>query len=146
MKIGLVDVDSKNFPNLPLMKLSAYHKFCGIYKQRGDTVSWAIGLEQYDILYMSKIFTFTPDDKTVYQSEEIIKGGTGYGLKNKLPDNIEHIYPDYSLYPQYHEAYGFLTRGCPRNCEFCIVGQKEGCRVNDIIGMYKKLNIRMYKK
>jgi len=120
MKIGLVDVDGHNWVNLPLMKISTYHK------QRGDTVVLANPFEHYDKLYISKIFTFTPDYPYYYDADEIIKGGTGYGLDNKLPDEIEHIYPDYSLYPQYPEAYGFLTRGCPRNCDFCIVGQKEG--------------------
>jgi len=120
MNIGLVDVDGHNFPNLPLMKISAYHK------QRGDNVTWATGLEHFDAVYMSKVFTFTPDDDTIYQADEIIKGGTGYGLKNKLPDEVEHIYPDYAIYPQFKEAYGFLTRGCPRNCKFCIVSKKEG--------------------
>lgn len=136
MKIGLVDVDGHNFPNLPLMKISAYHK------RRGDTVEFAIGLEHYDLLYMSKIFTFTPDISIYYEADKIIKGGTGWGINNKLDEavklnlrenfeyflqpEIEHIMPDYSLYPQYPEAYGFLTRGCPRNCPFCIVSQKEG--------------------
>jgi len=126
MNIGVVDVDGHNFPNLPLMKISAYHK------QRGDNVVWATGLEHFDVLYMSKIFTFTPDDLMCYNADQIIKGGTGYSLENKLSDKIEHIYPDYSLYPQFKEAYGFLTRGCPRNCDFCIVGQKEGCRSRQV--------------
>jgi hypothetical protein len=125
MEIGLLDIDSHNFPNLPLMKLSAYHK------QRGDTVNFATPLERFDILYMSKIFTFTPDDLYYYNADKIIKGGTGCGLNNNLPHEIEHIYPDYSLYPQYCQtkggtAYGFLTRGCFRNCPFCIVSEKEG--------------------
>ena len=104
------------------MKLSAYHK------SKGDNVVWANALEYYDKLYISKIFTFTPDYQHYYHADEIIKGGTGYNLKNKLPDEIEHISPDYNLYPQFPEAYGFLTRGCPRNCGFCIIGGKEGCR------------------
>jgi hypothetical protein len=121
-RIRLLDVDGHNFPNLPLMKLSAWHK------QRGDNVEWAAAAEHCDLLYMSKVFTFTPDDNQYYQADEIIKGGTGYGLNNKLPPEIEHIYPDYSLYPALtkDKAYGFLTRGCPRDCGFCIVSQKEG--------------------
>lgn len=122
MKIGLIDVDGHNFPNLPLMKLSAW------YKSHGDTVEWANTLEHYDCIYMSKVFTFTSDDDNVYQTDEIIRGGTGYDLKNRLPFKIERTCPDYSLYPQYNEAYGFLTRGCPRNCPFCIVTQKEGSK------------------
>jgi hypothetical protein len=126
-RIGLVDVDSsKNFPNLPLMKLSAYRK------KRGDYVTWAAAVEHYDVVYMSKIFTFTPDDMTCYNADEVIKGGTGYNLDTKLPDETEHIYPDYSLYAdekgrlKFPEACGFLTRGCPRDCKFCIVSRKEG--------------------
>ena len=120
MKIGLYDVDGHNFPNLPLMKISAYHK------KQGDSVNWANTFENYDKIYMSKVFTFSPDFDYYFNADEVRKGGTGYGLDNKLPPEIENIYPDYSLYPQYKEAYGFLTRGCPRNCAFCIVGKKEG--------------------
>lgn len=124
MKIGLIDVDSHNFPNLALMKISAYHK------AQGDEVEWWWGWGQYDRVYMSKVFdnSYTPDHPEPVNAREIIKGGTGYGLKNELPYEIEHMCPDYSLYPDLTKetAYGFLTRGCPNNCPFCIVCQKEG--------------------
>lgn len=124
MKIGLIDVDGHHYPNLALMKLSAWHK------SQGDTVEWWWGWEQYDRVYMSKVFdeTYSPDIPEPVNAAEIVKGGTGYGLGNKLPDEIEHIYPDYSLYPELTKdtAYGFLTRGCPRGCHFCIVADKEG--------------------
>ncbi len=124
MTIGLIDVDGRHFPNLALMKLSAWHK------DQGDTVEWWDGFSQYDKIYMSKVFdeTYSPDLPEPCNGAEIVKGGTGYGLDNRLPDEAEHIYPDYSLYPTLTQdtAYGFLTRGCPRGCAFCIVSQKEG--------------------
>ena len=126
MKIGLIDVDGHNYPNLALMKLSAWHK------AQGDEVEWWWGFSEYDRVYMSKVFdeTYTPDIPEPLNAKEIVKGGTGYGLDNKLPNEIEHIYPDYSLYPELtkNTAYGFLTRGCPRGCPFCIVAEKEGRR------------------
>ena len=122
MKIGLIDVDSHNFPNLCLMKLSAFHK------QQGDSVEWYNHENRYDIVYQSKVFdeTYSNDIDFIPNAEAVIKGGTGYGLDNKLPDAAEHIMPDYSLYGIKDTAYGFLTRGCPRHCSFCIVGDKEG--------------------
>lgn len=130
MKIALIDVDGHNFPNLPLMKLSAWHK------ARGDCVEWYEPLFSHDIdiCYMSKVFTFTPDYEWPVDAKRIEKGGTGYFYPdggNPLPDEIEHIYPDYSIYydrvPATRDtAYGFLTRGCPRGCGFCIVKTKEG--------------------
>lgn len=126
MKIGLIDVDGHNYPNLALMKISAWHK------AKGDTVEWCFPLAHYDIVYQSKVFdeTYSPDIDWYPNADKIIKGGTGYGLDNTLPDEIEHIYPDYSIYPELTKdtAYGFLTRGCPRGCKFCIVASKEGRR------------------
>lgn len=137
MKIGLIDVDGHNYPNLPLMKISAWHK------SHGDNVTWYDVMfgGHYDKVYMSKVFSFTPDYEYFIDADEIIKGGTGYAIsleggkerydktKDKaLPYEIEHIYPDYSLYPEMTKdtAFGFLTRGCPRGCDFCHVKDKEG--------------------
>lgn len=132
-KIGLIDVDGHNYPNLALMKISAWHK------SQGDDVEWWWGWGHYDRVYKSKVFdeTYTKDIDDPMNADEIIKGGTGYGLDNKLPEEIERMCPDYSIYPQYtkDKAYGFLTRGCPNNCPFCIVSSKEGrksCKVADI--------------
>lgn len=120
MTIGLINVDSHNFPNLALMKISAWHK------KQGDKVELHFGFNQYEKVYMSKVFTFTDDFNTVISASEIVKGGTGYDLNNNLPNEIENMYPDYSLYGINDVAYGFLTRGCPRGCNFCIVKEKEG--------------------
>lgn len=120
MNIGLIDVDGHNYPNLALMKISAYHK------QKGDSVEFANPLFcNYDRVYKSKVFTFTEDDQTPY-SCEILKGGTGYGIYDPLPEEIDRIQPDYSLYGIRDVAYGFITRGCPNKCKWCIVPKKEG--------------------
>ena len=120
-RIGLIDVDGKNgFPNLALMRISAYHK------NRGDHVEWWGGFTHYDRVYMSKVFTFTPDFETVIDAGEIIRGGTGYKIYDDLPPEIETTKPDYSIYPNFKQAIGFLTRGCIRDCPWCIVPRKEG--------------------
>ncbi|MEG0431017.1 MAG: hypothetical protein RR420_05340 [Anaerovoracaceae bacterium] len=83
MKIGLIDVDGHNFPNLALMKISAWHK------SQGDDAEWWVGnLWKYDLVYMSKVFdnTYSPDVEEPTNCIEVIKGGTGYGLDNKLPE------------------------------------------------------------
>lgn len=122
MKIGLLDVDGHNFPNLAQMKLSEYHKKCG------DHVERLHPFMQYDKVYCSKVFDFTPDYDFNIQSKEIIHGGVGYGLENdiKLDHEIEHTFPAYDLYGITDHAYGFLSRGCPRNCDFCNVSQHQG--------------------
>ncbi|HFL2583659.1 TPA: radical SAM protein [Clostridioides difficile] len=122
MKIGLIDVDGHNFPNLALMKISAYHK------KLGDKVEFVNFFEKYDKVYKTKVFTFSDDDYTVINAKEVVQGGTGYNLQNKLPSKIEFMYPDYDLYDIKNVAYGYLTRGCPRGCEFCIVQEKEGSK------------------
>ena len=130
MKIGLIDVDGHHFPNLALMKISAWHK------AHGDTVEWCLPLDRYDIVYQSKVFddTYSPDIDWVPYADKVVKGGTCYGLDNHLPDEVEHMYPDYSIYPELTDdtAYGFLTRGCPRHCDFCIVGDKEGLKSHKV--------------
>lgn len=161
MKIGLIDVDQYNkpakFPNIALMKIAAWHK------AQGDEVEWWFGFSRYDRVYMSKVFdeTYKQDISFCINADEIVKGGTGYVLRDEdntlrifhegkwievyepeqmvkgnvrynefLPYDVEHIYPEYSLYPELTKdtAYGFLTRGCPRGCHFCVVAGKEGRR------------------
>jgi hypothetical protein len=129
MRIGLVDVDGHNFPNLALARLSAWHK------ANGDEVEMAVPLMRYDRIYKSKVFTFTPDEYTAWMCDDIRKGGTGYGdYTTTLPAEVESMPPDLTLYPQYDFAYGFLSRGCIRKCPWCVVPRKEGAirEVDDI--------------
>lgn len=134
MRIGLIDVDGHHFPNLALMRISAYHKACG------DTVEWWWSdFEHYDIVYMSKVFssTYSKDIPEPLNADKVIKGGTGYAIttvngverytKNAdLPPEIEAMPPDYSIYPQFSFAVSMTSRGCPRGCLFCHVAAKEG--------------------
>lgn len=116
--IALHDSDYTGFPNYALMKLSAYHK------AQGDRVEWWIPLVKYDRVYSSKIFTFSPEDPML--PPNTVKGGTGYGILDELPPEVDAMFPDYSLYPDCDHAIGFLTRGCIRKCPWCIVPKKEG--------------------
>ena len=135
--IGLFDVDSHNFPNIALMKISAWHK------AQGDNVEFVYPIKHYDKIYVSKIFgdEYSIMPNICLQADEIVFGGSGFAISiengkevyNKnidkdLPYEIEHIYPDYSLYSEFTKdtAFGFLTRGCCNNCSFCIVSKKEG--------------------
>lgn len=152
MRIGLIDVDGHNYPNLPLMKLSAWHKL------QGDSVEWYQPMfsGHMNRVYMSKVFSFTPDYEYIVDADEIIKGGTGYEIVTEndcekfvggganLPDEIEHIYPDYGLYGITDTAYGFLTRGCPRGCDFCIVGKKEGRKSRKVADLSEFWNGQKY--
>ena len=131
MKIGLVDVDGHAkkkkwgatiYPNLALAKIARY------WRNRGGQISWASPMEHYDIVYISKVFNFSTDDTYIYDADKIIKGGTGYDPLSQLPDEIDRLQPDYSIYPNIPKdtAYGFLTRGCPNKCRWCVVPKKEG--------------------
>lgn len=120
--IGLIAVDS-NYPNLALIKISAYHK------RLGDRVEWYNAFTHYDKVYMAKVFMFTPDfTQCITNADCIERGGTGYDISKVLPPEIDRLQPDYSIYPKVDSrtAYGFLTRGCPNKCKWCIVPEKEG--------------------
>lgn len=160
-RIGLIDADmmwggyahqrrfgktrAEVYPNLVLMKLSAYHK--GL----GDSVEWYMPFDgEYDLVYVSKVFSTTPTSRDVIQAKEVVYGGSGFCIhlvhgrelwkepacdtghlrfQSVLPHEVEHIMPDYTLYPNFKDtAMGFLTRGCPRLCRFCHVGAKEGAK------------------
>lgn len=136
MRIGLIDVDGHNFPNLALMKISAWHK------ERGDRVEWWWGeMFYYDVIYKSKVFSdaYSPDVPDPVNVGRLVKGGTGYAIRlvdgreiydksadRPLPQEMEAMAPDYSIYPEYDFAVAMTTRGCPRGCAFCHVAAKEG--------------------
>lgn len=120
MNIGILAVDS-NYPNIALMKISSYHK------ARGDNVEWYNPLCSYDKVYMAKVFSFTPDYGYYINADQVEKGGTGYDIKKVLLPEIDRMIPDYDLYNvDKNLAYGFLTRGCPNHCKWCVVPKKEG--------------------
>lgn len=125
MQVGLWN-DSTHFPNLCTMKISAYCKSTGDHTELYDPS------HEYDLIFASKVFTESKEPD--FGNVPVIRGGSGYDLQNKLPDHIEHIYPDYSLYPEFTAALGVLTRGCPRlnhaqsHGGFCITPDKDGCK------------------
>lgn len=131
MRISIHDAEAEvthtaqKYPNYALMKISAWHK------ARGDEVEWWQPLLGYDAVYSSKVFDFTPENP--YLPDNTIRGGTGYGLYKDLPEEIDAIFPDYSMYSSCDYAIGYLTRGCPNHCRWCVVPKKEG-------------NIRPYRK
>jgi hypothetical protein len=112
------------------MKISA---FC---KATGDQTELYNENHTYDLIFASKIFTESKEPD--FGNTPVIRGGSGYDLYNKLPNHIEHIYPDYSLYPDFKAALGVLTRGCPRlnhaqsRGGFCITPDKDGCRTRKV--------------
>lgn len=147
-RIGLIDVDGHDFPNLALMRIAAYHK------AQGDLVEWHWGWEHYDIVYMSKVFSdiYSPDIDEPVNADRIIKGGTGYCITTEngrevfdktkdlqLPAEVERMRPDYSIYPQVDFAVAMTSRGCPRGCPWCHVAAKEGrasVKVADLSAFY----------
>lgn len=117
MKVLLIDVDSK-IPNLALMKLSAYHK------AKGDKVYLNNGCGSSDIIYASIVFSRNKNKlnglRYFYPNAEIRIGGSGYSLDSKLPNEVEFLKPDYSLYPEMDYSLGYTTRGCNRCCYFTV--------------------------
>lgn len=128
-RILLVDADSHNgFPNLSIMKLSAYHKSLGDHVDLIKGIPSTAPLEQPDKAYISCIFfqnTKRVKDYAAQFSCPVELGGSGVDLKKELSYEIEHIRPDYSLYDLDYSL-GFTSRGCIRKCGFCVVPEKEG--------------------
>lgn len=126
MDIALHDAEmehikGKTFPNYALMKIAAWHK------AQGDIVEWWNPLKTYDWIYSSKVFDFTPGNP--YLPENTIRGGTGYAdipIWQQLRPEVDEMFPDYSIYPVCDCAVGYITRGCPNNCRWCVVPSKEG--------------------
>ena len=126
MQIGLHDAEKEHikgkiFPNYALMKISAWHK------AQGDNVEWWNPLKNYDVVYSSKIFDFTPENP--YLPENTIRGGTGYAdvpIWQQLRQEVDQLFPDYTIYPACDYAIGYITRGCPNHCRWCLVPAKEG--------------------
>lgn len=120
-KIGLYDFDNNDFPNLALMKLSMYHK------SGGFEVEWLQEGGYYEAVFCSKVFTYTPLEFAFefHVKSQAHFGGTGFDMHTKLDDEVEHTCPDYGLY-NIDYSMGFVTRGCFRSCEWCIVREKEG--------------------
>ena len=112
------------YPNLALSKIAAYHRCIG------DTVEWYDPLfcDGYDKVYMYKVFSFSSDYEYHVRAKEIVKGGTGYDIHSQLPVEIDNMQPDFSIYENVptDTSYGFLTRGCPNKCFWCVVPRKEG--------------------
>lgn len=134
-KIGLLGVDSRNYPNIALGKIARY------YRERGDHVEWYDGISEYDAVYMSKVFTFTPSWGEYINADVVYYGGTGIterdgrlGRANErwevLPGEVDKLQPLWDIYPRMmvdnRTAYGFTTRGCCNNCPWCVVPSKEG--------------------
>lgn len=149
MKIGIIDADlisrkKHRFPNLACMKISAY------YKEQGNNVSLLLSydeIENYDKVFLSKVFTDTPVPEGITELSWVEYGGTGffYDKAPPLPDEIEHHMPDYHLYDEFvfgliengtkpkelhyytDHSIGFTTRGCIRGCSFCVNKNYRSC-------------------
>jgi hypothetical protein len=149
MNIGLVDVDSHHFPNLCLMKLSAWYKSQGhnVDLLKPDDVLLGQNMfSPYDKIFGACVFKENREFADEIQRMGVHVAGTGTDSNETLPDYIEHIMPDYELYGITDTAYGFLTRGCPRACPFCIVAEKEGKKSRKVADLSEFWNGQKYIK
>jgi len=118
MKIALVNLEPK-IENTAYMQISRYHK------DQGDSVEWYSPLfhREYDKIYCSSLFQFTSKRMI---TPDMVVGGTGFNVRSHLPPEIERCDLDYSIYPDCKTSYLWFSRGCFRNCPFCVVRTKEG--------------------
>lgn len=156
--IGIIDADQlgrkkHRFPNLCCMKISAYHK------NRGDTVELLLDynrLQEYDHVYIAKVFTDTDVPKEVLELPNVTCGGTGFFFDKAegLPHDIEHSFPDYRLYDEWIElmvstgknksefkwytdfSIGYMTRGCFRKCKFCVNQRYDRAFIGSTLGEF----------
>lgn len=152
MNVLLIDVDS-TIPNIALGKLSMYHKL------KGDTVDLNslsisyyphknkhtfVNTSNYEIVYVSAIFKNTIQHVVLPNMNNFITGGTGFEEFNTLPEEVENLEVDYSLWPGNNISYGFITRGCIRHCAFCVVPKKEGMirKVSDWQNIVKHKSVK----
>jgi len=131
MQVLLIHVDGK-MPNLPLMKLSAWHKKQGdtvTLLQRHELQQLSVFSLKPDIVHISCVFTWNKlkalRTAQRFSDRKVTVGGSGVDLKSTLPEEVEHIEPDYRLY-NIDYSMGFTTRGCIRRCPWCLVPKKEG--------------------
>lgn len=118
MRIGLINIE-------PTIFNTAYMQLAGYYRARGNTVDWWSPLmdRQFDHVFCSSIFTFTDKSEV---PDRAICGGTGFDVSSRLSREIENAELDYSIYPKCRTSYIWFSRGCIRNCPWCIVPAKEG--------------------
>lgn len=134
-RVLLVDVDS-SIPNLALMKISSFFKKFGFKRElmqlnysgydHDNREKITIDGSNYDKVFISAIFKLNYKHVNIVNCKEVDTGGTGYNIRKKLPEEVEHLFPDYSLYKDNEYSIGYLTRGCCNNCEYCLVPRKEG--------------------
>lgn len=118
MRIGLYNLEPKIF-NTAMMQVSHY------YKSLGHVVETYNHLfhDEYDWIYAFSLFDFT--DKSMV-TKDMICGGTGFDIESRLPKEIEDCGLDYSIFPNCKTSYIWFSRGCIRNCPWCVVRRKEG--------------------
>ena len=152
MKIGIIDADllwrkKHRFPNLACMKISSY------YKHYGHEVQLILdekSIDGFELIFLSKVFTDTDVPDVIVNNTKVIYGGTGffYDKAPPLAFEIEHAFPDYHLYDewvnqkiqlgipakefQYYTKYsiGFMSRGCIRQCSFCVNQNYKECLIH----------------